>query len=177
MVMNTGMRTGFMLAVIAAAGLLSGCTGGTADLEAFIEKTLDKPGGRIKPLPQIKPYDTFTYEADDARSPFMPDVPVVLVRNASGSAISPIVSRSKEFLEQFPLDSMNMVGTLELGGTMHGLLQTSNGLVHRVVVGAYIGQNDGQIKSITDVEIKLLEIISDGLGGYIERPAAVALSD
>ena len=177
MVMNTGMRTGFMLVVIATAGLLSGCTGGTADLEAYIKTTLDEPGGRIKPLPQIKPYDTFIYEADNERSPFMPDVPVVLVRNASGSAISPDVSRSREFLEQFPLDSMNMVGTLELGGTMYGLLQTSNGLVHRVVVGAYIGQNDGQIKSITDVEIELLEIISDGLGGYIERPAAVALSD
>ena len=177
MTMHTGLRTGLMLVVIAIAGLLSGCTGGTADLEAYIEKTLAQPGGRIKPLPQIKPYDTFIYEADNERSPFTPDRPVVLVRNASGSAIGPDASRSREFLEQYSLDTMNMVGTLELGGTMYGLLQTSNGLVHRVVVGAYIGQNDGQIKSITDVEIELIEIISDGLGGYIERPAAVALSD
>ncbi|MEE8464060.1 MAG: pilus assembly protein PilP [Gammaproteobacteria bacterium] len=175
--MNTGLRTWFMLVVIAAFGLLAGCTGGTADLDAFVKKTLAKPGGRIKPLPQIKPYDTFLYEADDERSPFTPDTPVVLVRNASGSAIGPDPDRSREFLEQFPLDSMNMVGTLELSGTMYGLLQTSNGLVHRVVVGDYIGQNDGQIKIINDVEIELLEIISDGLGGYIERPAAVALSD
>ena len=70
-----------------------------------------------------------------------------------------------------------MVGTLDLGGIMYGLLQTSDSLVHRVIVGDYIGQNDGQIKTITDNEIELLEIISDGLGGYIERPAAVALSD
>ena len=175
--MNTGLRTWFMFVVIAAFGLLAGCTGGTADLDAFVKKTLAQPGGRIKPLPQIKPYDTFLYEADDERSPFTPDTPVVLVRNASGSAIGPDQDRSREFLEQFPLDSMNMVGTLELGGTMYGLLQTSNGLVHRVVVGDYIGQNDGQIKIISDVEIELLEIISDGLGGYIERPAAVALSD
>ena len=175
--MNTGKHTKFVLVVIAALGLLAGCTGGTSDLDAYIETTLDKPANRrIKPLRQPKPYETFVYEADDARSPFMPDIPAV-VRNQGGSGLIPDTSRSKEFLEQFPLDSMNMVGTLDLAGTMYGLLQTSDGLVHRVIVGNYIGQNDGQIKTITDVEIELLEIISDGLGGYIERPAAVALSD
>ncbi len=175
--MNTGKHTKFVLVVIAALGLLAGCTGGTSDLDAYIKTTLDKPANRrIKPLRQPKPYETFIYEADDERSPFLPDTPAV-VRNAAGSALIPDTTRSKEFLEQFPLDSMNMVGTLDLAGTMYGLLQTSDGLVHRVVVGNYIGQNDGQIKAITDVEIELLEIISDGLGGYIERPAAVALSD
>ncbi|MCZ6500061.1 MAG: pilus assembly protein PilP [Gammaproteobacteria bacterium] len=176
--MNTGKRTGFMLMAIAACGLLAGCTGGTDDLTDYVaEVKLRDRKDRIKPLPQIKPYDTFVYEADAERSPFMPDTPSVVVRNASGSAISPDDTRSREFLEQFPLDSMNMVGTLELSGTMYGLLQTSDSLVHRVVIGDYIGQNDGQIKAITDIEIELLEIISDGLGGYIERPAAVALSD
>ena len=101
----------------------------------------------------------------------------VVVRNQSGSAISPDDTRSREYLEQYPLDSMNMVGTLALGDTVYGLLQTSDGLVHRVVVGNYLGQNDGHITSITDKEINLLEIISDGLGGYIERPAAVALNE
>ena len=175
--MNTVKRTGFMLMAIAACGLLAGCTGGMDDLEAYIEKVNNEPGGRIKALPTIEPYETFLYEADGERSPFLPDTPAVVVRNSSGSAISPADTRSREFLEQFPLDTMNMVGTLDLGGIMYGLLQTSDSLVHRVIVGDYIGQNDGQIKSITDNEIELLEIISDGLGGYIERPAAVALSD
>ena len=175
--MNTGKHTKFVLVVIGAMGLLAGCTGGTSDLDEYIETTMDKPANRrLKPLRQPKPYETFIYEAIDSRSPFMPDIPAV-VRNAAGSAINPDANRSKEFLEQFPLDSMNMVGTLDLGGTMYGLLQTSDSLVHRVVIGDYIGQNDGQIKAITDIEIELLEIISDGLGGYIERPAAVALSD
>jgi type IV pilus assembly protein PilP len=175
--MHTGKHTIFVLVVIATLGLLSGCTGGTSDLDAYIKTTMDTPASRrIKPLRQPKPYETFIYEANDSRSPFMPDIPA-LVRNGNGSGISKDLTRSREFLEQFPLDSMNMVGTLDLGGTMYGLLQTSDGLVHRVIVGNYIGQNDGQIKAITDIEIELLEIISDGLGGYIERPAAVALSD
>ena len=70
-----------------------------------------------------------------------------------------------------------MVGTLEIGGTTYGLVQTADGLIHRVVPGNYMGQNDGRIVAIRDSEIELIEIISDGIGGYLERQAAVALAD
>jgi len=72
---------------------------------------------------------------------------------------------------------LRMVGTLQLGGTNFGLVQTSDGLIHRVIPGNYMGQNDGRITSIEDSEIELIEIISDGIGGYLERDAAVALAD
>ena len=70
-----------------------------------------------------------------------------------------------------------MVGTLSSGGQFFGLVQTNDGLVHRVRDGNYMGQNHGKIQSISDSEIVLTEIISDGLGGFIERPASVALSE
>jgi type IV pilus assembly protein PilP len=70
-----------------------------------------------------------------------------------------------------------MVGTLELGGTNFGLVQTSDGLVHRVVPGNYMGQNDGRIVTVNDSEIELVEIISDGIGGYLEREAAIGLEN
>ena len=89
----------------------------------------------------------------------------------------PIQDRSREFLEQFPLDTLRMVGTLQLGDTNYGLVQTSDGLIHRVVPGNYMGQNDGRIIAITDSDIELIEIVSDGIGGYLERRAAVALAD
>jgi type IV pilus assembly protein PilP len=60
---------------------------------------------------------------------------------------------------------------------MYGLLQTSDGLIHRVIPGNYVGQNDGRITEISESEIALVEIISDGIGGYIERDAAVGLAD
>jgi len=69
-----------------------------------------------------------------------------------------------------------MVGTLDLGGTNYGLVQDSEGLIHRVVPGNYLGQNDGRIVNITESEIEVVEIISDGIGGYLEREAAVALN-
>jgi type IV pilus assembly protein PilP len=70
-----------------------------------------------------------------------------------------------------------MVGTLYIGDSMYGLVQTSDGLIHRVIPGNFMGQNDGRIIDITESEIDMVEIISDGIGGYIERDAAIALSN
>ena len=70
-----------------------------------------------------------------------------------------------------------MVGTLDINETVYGLVQTSDGLIHRVIPGNYMGQNDGRITGISESEISLVEIISDGIGGYIERDAAIGLSD
>jgi type IV pilus assembly protein PilP len=157
---------------------LSGCTGDMDDLDEYINTVKARPGGRIEPLPEITPYETFSYVADleGLRSPFVPDTP----QAASGmgdSGTRPDLERSREFLEQFPLDTLRMVGTLSQGETDFGLVQTSDGLIHRVVPGQYMGQNDGRITTIKDSEIELIEIISDGIGGYVERDAAVGLAD
>lgn len=156
---------------------LSAC-GGAADdeLDRYINEVKAKPGGRIEPLPEITPYEVFSYVADvdGLRSPFRPDTPQAT--GASGGP-RPDVERSREYLESFPLDSLGMVGTLHISETMYALVQTSDGLIHRVIPGNYIGQNDGRITGISESEIDLVEIISDGIGGYIERDAAVGLSD
>ena len=55
--------------------------------------------------------------------------------------------------------------------------QGKDGLVHRVLPGNFIGQNDGKIVGITGTRISVIEIVPDGLGGYIERPAALALTE
>ena len=70
-----------------------------------------------------------------------------------------------------------MVGTLRQGGRVFGLVQTKDGLVHRVAVGNYLGQADGRILAIAEAKISLTEIVPDGLGGFIERPASVGLSN
>ena len=113
----------------------------------------------------------------------MPDTPQARVRNDPNAVQGPDPNRAREFLEQFPLDTLRMVGTMnsQVSGTMvsgtYGLVQTSDGLIHRVTVGNHLGQNYGRIMNITESEIQLVEIIADGIGGYLERPAAVALSD
>ena len=124
-------------------------------------------------LPEIKPYETFAYDASSVRSPFVPGAPSTVAM----PDLRPDSRRNREFLEQFSLDTLKMVGTLDLGGHNYGLVQTQDGLVHRVLPGNYIGQNDGRILSISGSKINLTEIVPDGVGGYIERPAALALTD
>ncbi len=165
------------LVVILAMSALSACGGDMDELDAYINQIKSRAGGRIEPLPEITPYETFTYVADveGLRSPFQPDMP-----QAAGPAVGGIEideERLPEFLEQFPLDTLRMVGTLELAGNEYGLVQTSDGLVHRVIPGNYMGQNHGRITDISEAEIALIEIISDGIGGYIERDAALGLSN
>ena len=124
----------------------------------------------------IRPYESFVYEAYDLRSPFMPDTPMGPASTPQ-RGIGPDPKRSREFLEQFPLDTLSMVGTMTVGGTYYGLVQTPDTLVHRVQMGNYVGQNDGRIIAIGDEEIKVIEIVPDGIGGYIERSASIGLDD
>ncbi len=161
------------LAVAVIAMSAAGCGGGNDDLLEYIDEVKARPGGRIEPLPQIKPYETFAYEAQNQRSPFMPDTP----KGRSTTGPRPEANRPKEYLEQFPLDTLKMVGTLQRDNNRYGLLQTQDGLVHRVVPGNYIGQNDGRVVGVTDGEVQVEELVPDGIGGFYKRSAAIGLSD
>ena len=174
--MRASQTIKFGLILVLSAGLAA-CGGDMDDLDQFINEVKARPGGRIDPLPEITPYEIFTYRADKEgiRSPFVPDTPQAAGNAAGGTRPDP--DRSREYLEGFPLDTLGMVGTLHIGETMYGLVQTADGLIHRVVPGNYMGQNDGRITGISESEITLVEIISDGIGGYIERDAAISLSD
>ena len=169
------IRKGLLVAALALG--LSACSSDMDDLDQYINEIKAKPGGRIEPLPEITPYEIFSYKADaqGIRSPFVPDTPQVT--SAPGQSNAPDPTRVPEFLEGFPLDTLRMVGTLDIAGTTYGLIQTSDGLIHRVVPGNYMGQNYGRITTISESEVGLVEIISDGIGGYIERDAAVSLAD
>ena len=166
-----------ILIVLCVSAGISACGGDMDDLRAYVDEVKARPGGRIEPLPQIRPAPSFVYEAAGRRSPFMPDTPAARVSNNPDAVQGPDPNRAREFLEQFPLDTLRMVGTLNSQDGTFGLVQTSDGLIHRVTVGNHMGQNYGRIMNISESEIQLVEIIADGIGGYLERPAAVALSD
>jgi type IV pilus assembly protein PilP len=107
----------------------------------------------------------------------MPEEPLRRRSNDPNAVEGPDQNRPREPLESFPLDTLRMVGTLADRRASFGLVQTTDGLVHRVRVGEHMGQNYGRIVAISDSQIQLVEIISNGLGGYLERPAAIGLSD
>jgi type IV pilus assembly protein PilP len=171
------VRRSFTIGVVGSALatlILSGCSGGQSDLQKWIEATKKKPGGRIQPLPEVKPYESYVYSASNMRSPFQPQGPSAI---AGQGSLRPSSRRNREFLEGFSLDTLRMVGTFKVGGNFYGLVQSKDGLVHKVQPGNYLGQNDGKVTEITGGRISLIEIIPDGLGGYIERPASLALAN
>lgn len=171
--MTDMLRNVNRLALVAVVAMtVAGCGGDMDDLLAYVDEVKARRGGRIEPLPQIKPYETFTYRANDLRSPFVPDTPAASTRPTGPR---PDTRRSKEFLEQFPLDTLTMVGTLAREGRTYGLLQTQDGLVHRVLPGNYVGQNDGRIVAVNEAEIEVEELVPDGIGGFFKRSAAVGL--
>jgi type IV pilus assembly protein PilP len=156
-----------------AMSALTGCSSKDDELDRFIADTMKEPGGRVEPLPELKPYETYAYESSNARSPFMPG------GSGSGTAagLRPDIRRNREFLEQFSLDTLRMVGTLRMSDRTYGLIKTKDGLVHRVLPGNYLGQADGRVTEISPSKISVVEIVPDGLGGYMERPASLALNN
>jgi type IV pilus assembly protein PilP len=174
---NSRFRFGGGLACVLLASFavgLTACSSADDELSRFIDDTRKEPGGRVEPIPEVKPYETFVYAATTMRSPFIPGGNG---GGANGPGLRPDSKRNREFLEQFSLDTLKMVGTLKLGGRMFGLVQTKDGLVHRVSGGNYMGQADGKITDISPAKITLTEIVPDGLGGYMERPAALGLNE
>ncbi|HSN17612.1 MAG TPA: pilus assembly protein PilP [Gammaproteobacteria bacterium] len=159
---------------------LSACGDRMGDLRQYTNEIRARKGGHIEALPQIKPFEVYTYADQDARSPFIQGGDVnntgLVNKSAAVAGLHPDFNRNREYLEQFPLDGLRMVGTLYIDGSLYGLVKDSDNVVHRVAVGNYMGQNYGKIISITDSEIKLHEMIPDGQGGWSERVTAVTLS-
>lgn len=170
------------LVVALAGSILTACTGSnTSDLEAYVAEVKGQQKSEIEPIPEFEPYESFTYEAHDLRDPFtQPDFASrKAVEGASGtsSGISPDFNRPTEPLEEYPLDSLRMVGTLEQDGANWALINDTEKTIHRVQVGNYMGQNHGKITRITEFEVELTEIIPDGIGGWIERQAGISISE
>lgn len=158
------------------ASTLSACSQDVTDLHEYIAETRAKHLGSVQPLPQFKPYKNFIYSASDLRDPFEAAFEVD-DEEEDDTGLRPNIERPKEPLENFPLDTLRMVGILEQNQQTWGLIKDPQNIVHRVQVGNYAGQNEGQIVVVSEEKIDLVEIIPDGLGGYIERNASLGISD
>jgi type IV pilus assembly protein PilP len=162
--------------ILATVLMLAGCTKGMSDLRSWVAQEKAKKGAPIEPLPVIKTFETFKYEDQDQRDPFSPSV-VELENNATTSGPRPDADRAKEPLEMFALDSLKMVGTVGTGANMEVLIKDPGGVIHRVHTNEYMGQNYGHITAISEDHIDLVELVSNGNGGWMERPASIALGE
>ena len=164
--------------VLLISGLLglTACSGGRyGDLEAFFEEVRSQPKGRIDPLPEVLPYETFAYKPAELRDPFVQYVEELV--SYADTGLRPDMNRKREPLEQYPLDTLEFVGHLEKSGIRWGLVSAPDKSVYRVQIGNYVGKNYGKIVSITERSIKLVEIIPSGTGSWVDREASLALNE
>lgn len=158
---------------VGACIALAGCGGEShQDLRAWMNDQGKGARGRVDPLPQIKPYEPFTYNAFDLPDPFKPRK---IEPTKGGSKLAPDLTRRREPLESYPLESLNMVGTLTRGKSTYALVRTPEKDVYQVSLGNYVGQNFGVIVGIGDGELRLKELVQDGSGDWIERTGTLQL--
>lgn len=158
--------------------LVAGCSNGEQmiALQDYVDSVVSRPPGQIEPPPEFVSYVAFTYSAASLRGPF--DIPVdaaTALRNQLNSEVKPDETRPKEYLESFAIGALTMVGTLSRSGQTWALVRDETTNINRVAVGNYVGRNYGRIVAISETQIDVMEIVPTGDGGWLERPASIAL--
>lgn len=170
---------------VAGAGLLLSCAinqgcsfgGDHDDLRTFIAEVKNRPQGAIEPLPPLRTYDAYIYNVTAMRSPFDQPVDTKQIVKQGDPKVQPDWGREREYLESYSIDSLTMVGTLNKEGRSWALVKDREGGINRVTVGNYLGKDHGKIISTSATQIDLIEIVSDGLGGWLQRPRTLKLSE
>ena len=162
------------LAILFVTLGLTGCGGGSMeDLQTFVAETGKDMQGKIEPLPEVKVYEPFTYNAFDLPDPFKPRK----LSTGGGGGMQPDLNRPKEPLEAFSLETLKMVGMVSKQGVIHAVIRTPDKAIYHVRKGNYVGQNFGLITQISDSEVSLREIVQDSAGDWSERTSTLLLQE
>lgn len=165
--------TATILVLVGCTRSITSTPGDAPNLEDWVANVRARPAPPLDPLPVMQQFETFEYSAQNLRDPFS----TAWGAASDSSGLRPDPNRRKETLEQYPLDSLKMVGTIGTGASLVGLVMGPDKVTYRVSPGAYLGQSDGRITDIQQDRIDLVELVPDGAGGWLERPAAVTLDD
>ena len=148
-----------------------------SDLQDYVNEVKSRPASGIEPIPEVKQVVGFVYMPKNRRDPFTrQEDDAAVTETILDNGVRPDPNRRKEELESYSLDTLRMVGTLEQEEDRWGLVKTSDGTIHRVAPGNYMGQNDGRITRVSEDKIELIELVPTG-SGFLEKEAAIALGD
>ena len=171
--------TAALTAALTAVALLAGCGADQDELQQWMEQQRREVRPNVEPLTPPKPFDPEPYRLGEGVEPFSTQKLAVALKQESrspNSLLASEVNRRREPLEAYPLDSMNMVGSVEKQGRPFALLKVDN-LLYQVKAGDYLGQNYGKITKISETDITLREIVQDAAGEWIERTSTLQLQE
>jgi type IV pilus assembly protein PilP len=165
--------------LLALAALLAGCGGEEhKELRQELSEATKDFRGMVPPLPQVKAYEPVPYTAEGMTDPFRPErIEVARADESKGKVNEKLAEqekRVKEPLEAFPLESIQMLGTITQDKETFALVKAGPNL-YRVRKGMYMGQNFGVITSIDEAAINLKELVQDSGGEWVERASALQL--
>jgi len=171
------MRRTLLLAAVAA--LAAGCAGEEhGDLKQELAQLTKDFRGQVPPLPQVRPYEPVPYTSEGMVDPFRLDRIEVGQAGERGPKVNEKLAehekRVKEPLEAFPLESIQMLGTITQDKETFALVKAGPNL-YRVKKGNYMGQNFGVITGIDEGGIKLKELVQDAGGEWVERQSGLQL--
>ena len=174
-----GTQMRHVAGMVFIAVMLSACSESMDDLEKYIESVKARPADPIPPIPPVKTYTPYVYEGLMGRDPFRQSITEGSddVRSSKGTGPRPDFNRPKEYLERYELDTLSMMGTFSKGQDFWALIRDPEGVIHRVPVGNYMGKNHGKVVKISNTEVDLSELISDGADGWLVREASIALGE
>ena len=169
------------LLLLIGVALLAACGGEEqSELRQELATMTKDLRGRVDPLPQVRSYEPVPYKGESMLDPFVPGRIVVsqaaTAGGSGGGGVQPDLNRPKEPLEAFPLEAVQMVGTLAQNKDTYALVRAGNNLF-RVKKGNYMGQNFGVITAIDEGQISLKEVVQDSGGDWVERTTTVQMSE
>ncbi|MCF6262186.1 MAG: pilus assembly protein PilP [Xanthomonadales bacterium] len=159
---------------------LQACTGNMDEVKRYVNEIKQRPANPVEPIPPIATYVPVSYHGEGARNPFAEIIMAraeVVAGPVGTSGPQPDLERPREFLEQFSLDTLKMVGTFSRGNDQWVLIKDPDLVIHRVSVGEFMGQNRGKVIAIYQDHIELSELIPNGTQGWLIREAAIALNE
>lgn len=166
------------IGAVVLVSVLGGCGGDEfSDLKQFVKESGEGLRGRVEPIPEVKQFEPFAYNAFELPDPFKPRELALANRAGSGGGgPQPDLNRRKEALESFALETLQMVGTLEQKQVRFALIKTPDNNLYRVRIGNYVGQNFGVITTISESAVTLKEVIQDSSSGsWNERTSNLQL--
>ncbi len=165
-----------------AVGLLGCGSSSTDELNQWMTAQRAQSQPKVKPIAEPKQFKPENYTLAGELEPFSKQkLTQALGKEASqaasnGGLISPELTRRKQPLEEFPLDSMTLVGSMVRDKQPVALVKVGP-LLYQVRPGDYLGQNYGRVVKIIENEVTLREIVQDAAGEWIERPANLLLQE
>ena len=160
--------------------LLSGCFDDVSDIKAFMAEVDRNTTRAIEPIRPVKEFAHIHYGGNDLRDPFAkPKAELIEDRRATLlDCLQPDRNREKEALEKYGLTNLKMKGTMGYEKDPWALIEAvSDGSLHRVSVGNYMGLFHGRITQVVHDQVLLVEMVPDGTGCWKERNMTVNMSN